>query len=72
MITIQGLTPLQQEILAELWSRDTDLEIKQYLRTLPRSLLRQAQILHYMIILAALDDVTEITDETLDIIDRCR
>ena len=72
MITIQGLTPLQQEILAELWSRDTDLEIKQYLRTLPRSLLRQAQILHYMIILAALDDVAEITDETLDIIDRCR
>lgn len=66
MITIQGLTPLQQMIADQLWSLDTRSEVDQYIRSMPQSMQAKARVVEQMIIAAELDQVMEITDEVRD------
>jgi hypothetical protein len=73
MIQIEGLTPLQMEILERIWSMDSQEQVMAWFETLPRSL---RQIAHAMLMMVVIEMIDEEPCEDLDlaraVIDRVR
>jgi hypothetical protein len=73
MIRIEGLTPLQIEILERIWSMDSQAEVMTWFDTLPRNLRQTA---HAMLMLVVIEMIDEEPCDDLDlaraVIDRVR
>ena len=73
MIQIEGLTPLQMEILERIWSMDSQEQVMAWFETLPRSL---RQIAHAMLMMVVIEMIDEEPCEDLylarAVIDRVR
>ena len=73
MIRIEGLTPLQHEILERIWSMDSQAEVIAWFDTLPRNLRQTA---HAMLMLVVIEMIDEEPCEDLElarvVIDRVR
>jgi hypothetical protein len=73
MIKIEGLTPLQIEILERIWSMDSQAEVMTWFDTLPRNLRQTA---HAMLMLVVIEMIDEEPCDDLDlaraVIDRVR
>lgn len=73
MIRIDGLTPLQMEILERIWSMDSQAEVMAWFDTLPRNLRQTA---HAMLMMVVIEMIDEEPCEDLDlaraVIDRVR
>jgi len=73
MIRIEGLTPLQIEILERIWSMDSQAEVIAWFDTLPRNLRQTA---HAMLMLVVIEMIDEEPCDDLDlariVIDRVR
>lgn len=73
MIRIEGLTPLQIEILERIWSMDSQAEVMAWFDTLPRNLRQTA---HAMLMLVVIEMIDEEPCDDLDlaraVIDRVR
>ena len=73
MIRIEGLTPLQHEILERIWSMDSQAEVMAWFDTLPRNLRQTA---HAMLMLVVIEMIDEEPCEDLElarvVIDRVR
>ena len=73
MIRIEGLTPLQHEILERIWSMDSQAEVVAWFDTLPRNLRQTA---HAMLMLVVIEMIDEEPCEDLElarvVIDRVR
>jgi len=73
MIRIEGLTPLQIEILERIWSMDSQAEVMTWFDTLPRSLRQTA---HAMLMLVVIEMIDEEPCDDLElaqiVIDRVR
>ena len=73
MIKIEGLTPLQHEILERIWSMDSQAEVMAWFDTLPRNLRQTA---HAMLMLVVIEMIDEEPCEDLElarvVIDRVR
>ena len=73
MIRIDGLTPLQMEILERIWSMDSQAEVVAWFDTLPRNLRQTA---HAMLMLVVIEMIDEEPCEDLElarvVIDRVR
>jgi hypothetical protein len=66
MITITGLTDLEQDIADEIWARDTVNEIDDYIRSLPKSLRPRARMVFELITAAVLDTHMEVGEDVKD------
>lgn len=55
MIEIQGLSPIQKDMADRLWQLDSPEEVSNFIMGLPKSMRELAQVMHDMIIAAALD-----------------
>lgn len=53
--TLEGLTPLQQEILEKIWSMDSQAEVVAWFDTLPQSLKQMAHALLMMVVIEMID-----------------
>ena len=73
MIRIEGLTPLQIEVLERIWSMDSQAEVMTWFDTLPRNLRQTA---HAMLMLVVIEMIDEEPCDDLDlaraVIDRVR
>ena len=56
MIRIEGLTPLQIEILERIWSMDSQAEVVAWFDTLPRNLRQTAHALLMMVVIEMIDE----------------
>ena len=56
MIRIEGLTPLQIEILERIWSMDSQAEVMAWFDTLPRNLRQTAHALLMMVVIEMIDE----------------
>ena len=56
MIRIEGLTPLQIEILERIWSMDSQAEVIAWFDTLPRNLRQTAHALLMMVVIEMIDE----------------
>jgi len=56
MIRIEGLTPLQHEILERIWSMDSQAEVVAWFDTLPRNLRQTAHALLMMVVIEMIDE----------------
>ena len=56
MIRIEGLTPLQIEILERIWSMDSQAEVIAWFDTLPRNLRHTAHALLMMVVIEMIDE----------------
>ena len=54
--TLEGLTPLQQEILEKIWSMDSQAEVIAWFDTLPRSLKQMAHAMLMMVVIEMIDE----------------
>ena len=54
--TLEGLTPLQQEILEKIWSMDSQAEVVAWFDTLPRSLKQVAHAMLMMVVIEMIDE----------------
>jgi hypothetical protein len=70
---IEGLTPLQHEILDRIWSMDSQEQVMAWFETLPRNLRQTA---HAMLMMVVIEMIDEQPCEDLDlaraVIDRVR
>jgi hypothetical protein len=70
---IEGLTPLQHEILDRIWSMDSQEQVMTWFETLPRNLRQTA---HAMLMMVVIEMIDEEPCEDLDlaraVIDRVR
>ena len=64
MIQIEGLTPLQIEILERIWSMDSQAEVMTWFDTLPRNLRQTA---HAMLMLVVIEMIDEEPCDDLDL-----
>ena len=55
MIQIEGLTPLQHEILTTIWSLDSQGEVMAWFDTLPRNLRQTAHAMLMMVVIEMID-----------------
>ena len=53
--TLEGLTPLQHEILEKIWSMDSQAEVVAWFDTLPQSLKQVAHALLMMVVIEMID-----------------
>ena len=56
MIQIDGLTPLQMEILERIWSMDSQAEVMTWFDTLPRNLRQTAHAMLMMVVIEMIDE----------------
>ena len=56
MIRIEGLTPLQIEILERIWSMDSQAEVMAWFDTLPRNLRQTAHAMLMMVVIEMIDE----------------
>ena len=56
MIRIEGLTPLQHEILERIWSMDSQAEVMAWFDTLPRNLRQTAHAMLMMVVIEMIDE----------------
>lgn len=56
MIQIEGLTPLQHEILERIWSMDSKEQVMAWFETLPRNLRQTAHALLMMVVIEMIDE----------------
>jgi predicted DNA-binding protein len=56
MIRIDGLTPLQMEILERIWSMDSQAEVMAWFDTLPRNLRQTAHAMLMMVVIEMIDE----------------
>lgn len=52
---IEGLSPLQHEILEKIWSMDTQAEVIAWFDTLPRNLKQTAHAMLMMVVIEMID-----------------
>jgi hypothetical protein len=55
MIQIEGLTPLQHDILARIWSMDTKEQVMAWFETLPSNLRQTAHAMLMMVVIEMID-----------------
>ena len=55
MIQIEGLTPLQEEILEKIWSMDDQTEVMAWFDTLPLDLKQIARTMLMMVVIEMID-----------------
>jgi hypothetical protein len=55
MIQIEGLTPLQMEILERIWSMDSQAQVMAWFETLPRNLRQTAHAMLMMVVIEMID-----------------
>ena len=73
MIRIEGLTPLQHEILERIWSMDSQAEVMAWFDTLPRNLRQTAHAMLMMVVIEMIDqEPCEDLDLARAVIDRVR
>jgi hypothetical protein len=53
---IEGLTPLQHEILERIWSMDTKEQVMAWFETLPRNLRQTAHAMLMMVVIEMIDE----------------
>ena len=56
MIRIEGLTPLQIEILERIWSMDSQAEVMAWFDTLPRNLRQTAHAMLMLVVIGMIDE----------------
>lgn len=56
MIRIDGLTPLQMEILERIWSMDSQAEVMAWFDTLPRNLRQTAHAMLMLVVIEMIDE----------------
>ena len=56
MIRIEGLTPLQHEILERIWSMDSQAEVMAWFDTLPRNLRQTAHAMLMLVVIEMIDE----------------
>ena len=56
MIQIDGLTPLQMEILERIWSMDSQAEVMTWFDTLPRNLRQTAHAMLMLVVIEMIDE----------------
>jgi hypothetical protein len=56
MIQIEGLTPLQMEILERIWSMDSQEQVMAWFETLPRNLRQTAHAMLMMVVIEMIDE----------------
>jgi hypothetical protein len=56
MIRIEGLTPLQIEILERIWSMDSQAEVMAWFDTLPRNLRQTAHAMLMLVVIEMIDE----------------
>ncbi len=56
MIQIEGLTPLQMEILERIWSMDSQEQVMSWFETLPRNLRQTAHAMLMMVVIEMIDE----------------
>jgi hypothetical protein len=62
-MSVEGFTPLQQDLADRLWQLDTDLEVAAFIMSLPRNLKREAHVVMNMIIATELDNQMEVSPD---------
>lgn len=68
MITIEGLNKKQRLLADIIWALDTQDQVQAFIRSLPERDRQQAQLVCQMMILAFIDEVDTIDDETVELI----
>jgi hypothetical protein len=68
MIQIEGLSKKQKMFADIIWSFDTQDQVKQFIASLPEKDRKQAQTVCELMILAFIDEVNTIEEETIDLI----
>ena len=53
---IEGLTPLQHEILERIWSMDSKEQVMSWFETLPRNLRQTAHAMLMMVVIEMIDE----------------
>ena len=53
---IEGLTPLQHEILERIWSMDSKEQVMAWFETLPRNLRQTAHAMLMMVVIEMIDE----------------
>ena len=53
---IEGLTPLQHEILDRIWSMDSKEQVMAWFETLPRNLRQTAHAMLMMVVIEMIDE----------------
>ena len=53
---IEGLTPLQHEILERIWSMDSKEQVRAWFETLPRNLRQTAHAMLMMVVIEMIDE----------------
>ena len=72
MITIEGLTKQQRQIADMIWSCDTQEDVDQLIKNLPKGYKQDAVVIHQMMIAAVMDQHEGITEDVQSVIDRIR
>ena len=62
-MSVEGFTPLQQDLADRLWQLDTDLEVAAFIMSLPRNLKREAHVVLNMILATELDNQMEVSED---------
>jgi hypothetical protein len=62
-MSVEGFTPLQQDLADKIWGMDTQDQIQEFVSTLPRSLKREAWVVMQMIIASELDNQMEVSPD---------
>jgi uncharacterized membrane protein len=73
MISLEGLTPMQQNLAQRIWEIEDQAQLTEFVQSLPRSVARQAYVVIQLMLLAAIDQ-EELGDmqEAHDVIERIR
>lgn len=56
MIQLEGLSPLQLDILERIWSMDSQAEVVAWFDTLPRNLRQTAHAMLMMVVIEMIDE----------------
>ena len=73
VVTIEGLSPLQQELAEQIWNLDTTEDVVEFFDSLPRRLKLEAYVVYTMILWAWMDqEPVGDCDQAREIIDRIR
>lgn len=68
MITIQGLSPRQYQLADQIWSCDSQEDVKRFIAALPGEYKQDAELVHDLMVAAVFDEQLEITQDVADLI----
>lgn len=72
MIQIEGLSKKQRMLADIIWSLDTQDQVQAFIKSLPEKDRKQAVVVTQMMILAFIDEVDTVDEQTIDIINKAK